>query len=105
MANLDGQPAVVVGDRAGWVYAYHVNGGGPVGGWPYYTGAPIDSSPSVAPINANGTDTVYVGGGNAASPTSGGYFAIGPNGGIQWYVQETNPGSDPVAHSRRPGRP
>ena len=99
VANLDGQPAVVVGDRAGWVYAYHVNGGGQVGGWPYYTGAPIDSSPSVAPINANGLDTVYVGGGNAASPTSGGYFAIGPNGQNQWYVQETNPGSDPVAHS------
>ncbi len=99
VANLDGQPAVVVGDLAGWVYAYHVNGGGPVGGWPYYTGAPIASSPSVAPINANGTDTVYVGGGNAASPTSGGYFAIGPNGGVQWYVQETNPGTDPVAHS------
>jgi hypothetical protein len=99
VANLDGQPAVVVGDRAGWVYAYHITGGSPVGGWPYYTGAPIDSSPSVAPINANGLDTVYVGGGNAASPTSGGYFAIGPNGGIQWYVQETNPGTDPVAHS------
>ena len=99
VANLDGQPAVVVGDRAGWVYAYHINGGSQVGGWPYYTGAPIDSSPSVAPINANGLDTVYVGGGNAASPSSGGYFAIGPNGGNQWYVQETNPGTDPIAHS------
>ena len=99
VANLDGQPAVVVGDRAGWVYAYHINGGSGVGGWPHYTGAPIDSSPSVAPINANGLDTVYVGGGNAASPTSGGYFAIGPNGATQWYVQETNPGYDPVAHS------
>ena len=99
VANLDGQPAVVVGDRAGWVYAYHVNGGGQVGGWPYYTGSPIDSSPSVAPINANGLDTVYVGGGNASSPSSGGYFAIGPNGAIQWYVQETNPGTDAVTHS------
>jgi hypothetical protein len=99
VANLDGQPSVVVGDRAGWLYAYHINGGSPVGGWPYYTGAPIDSSPSVAPIDANGLDTVYVGGGNAASPTSGGYFAIAPNGSDQWYVQETNPGTDPVAHS------
>ena len=99
VANLDGQPSVVVGDRAGWLYAYHINGGSPVGGWPYYTGAPIDSSPSVAPIDANGLDTVYVGGGNAADPTSGGYFAIAPNGSNQWYVQETNPGTDPVAHS------
>jgi len=99
VANLDGQPAVVVGDLAGWVYAYHINGGGAVGGWPYYTGAPIASSPSVAPIDANGTDTVYVGAGNAASPTSGGYFAIAPNGQNQWYVQETNPGTDGATHS------
>ena len=99
VANLDGQPAVVVGDRAGFVYAYHVTGGTPVGGWPFYTGAPVDSSPSVAPINANGLDTVYVGAGNAASPSSGGYQAISPNGGNQWYVQETNPGTDPVPHS------
>jgi outer membrane protein assembly factor BamB len=99
VANLDGQPAVVVGDRAGYVYAYHVNGGTPVGGWPFYAGAPVDSSPSVAPINANGLDTVYVGAGNAGTPSSGGYQAISPNGGNQWSVQETNPGTDPVPHS------
>ena len=95
----DGQPAVVVGDRAGFVYAYHLNGGSPVSGWPYYAGAPVDSSPSVAPINANGQDTVYVGDGNAAAPTSGGYQAITPSGGDQWFVQETNPGTDPTPHS------
>ncbi len=99
VANLDGQPAVVVGDRAGHVYAFHINGGSTVGGWPYNAGAPVDSSPSVAPINANGLDTVYIGDGNAASPTSGGYQAIAPNGGDQWFVQETNPGTDPVAHN------
>jgi len=99
VANLDGQPAVVVGDRAGFVYAYHVNGGSPVAGWPYYAGAPVDSSPSVAAINANGLDTVYVGGGNASSPTTGGYQAIAPNGSDQWFVQETNPGTDPTVHS------
>ena len=67
----DGQPAVVVGDRAGWVYAYHLSGGTQVPGWPYYAGEPVDSSPSVAPINANGQDTVYVGDGNAADPCVG----------------------------------
>ena len=99
VANLDGQPSVVVGDTAGWVYAYHINGGSGVAGWPYYTGAPVDSSPSVAPIDANGLDTVYVGAGDAADPTGGGYFAIAPNGQNQWYVQETNPGTDPTPHS------
>jgi outer membrane protein assembly factor BamB len=95
----DGQPAVVVGDRAGFVYAYHLNGGSPVPGWPYYAGAPVDSSPSVAPINANGQDTVYVGDGDAAAPASGGYQAITPSGRDQWFVQETNPGTDPTPHS------
>lgn len=94
VANLDGQPAVVVGDRAGYVWALHLNGGSPVGGWPFHAGAPIDSSPSVAPIDANGTDTVYVGTGNASTPTSGGYQAIAPNGGSQWATQESNPPTD-----------
>jgi hypothetical protein len=99
VADLDGQPSVVVGDRAGYVYAYHLAGGTGVGGWPYDVGAPVDSSPSVAPIDANGYDSVYVGGGNTFSPNSGGYQAIAPNGGDQWYVQETNPATDPTAHS------
>jgi PQQ enzyme repeat len=99
VANLDGQPAVVVGDRAGRIYAFHLSGGTGVGGWPYNAGAPIDSSPSVAPIDAFGTDTVYVGSGNAATPTIGGYQAIAPNGGDQWFVAETNPSTDPQPHS------
>ena len=65
MANLDGQPSVVVGDRAGLVYAYHLNGGNSPAGWPYNAGAPVDSSPSVAPISPNGTDSVFIGSGNA----------------------------------------
>ena len=68
-------------------------------GWPYFTGAPVDSTPSVAPINAGGLDTVYVGSGDAAAPTTGGYQAISPGGGDQWFVQETNPGTDPTPHS------
>jgi hypothetical protein len=99
VANLDGQPAVVVGDRAGGVYAYHLSGGSPVAGWPYNAGAPVDSSPSVAGININGLDTVYVGSGSTSAPTSGGYQAIAPNGGDQWFVRETNPGTDPTPNS------
>ena len=99
VANLDGQPSVVVGDQAGNVYAYHLSGGGTPHGWPYFAGAPVDSTPSVAPINAGGLDTVYVGSGDAAAPTTGGYQAISPGGGDQWFVQETNPGTDPTPHS------
>ena len=100
VANLDGQAAVVVGDRAGLVYAFHLNGGSPVGGnWPYNAGAPVDSSPSVAPIDAFGLDTVYVGSGNAATPTTGGYQAISPGGGDQWFVPASNPPTDPTPHS------
>ncbi len=99
VADLDGQPAVVVGDRAGYVYAYHLANGTAVGGWPYYAGAPVDSSPSVAQIDPDGLDSVYVGSGNVSSPTQGGYQAIGPNGGDQWFVRETNPGTDPTPNS------
>ena len=99
VANLDGQPAVVVGDRAGLVYAVHLSNGSAVGGWPYNAGAPVDSSPSVAAISPNGTDSVFVGSGNASAPTVGGYQAITNTGGDQWFVQETNPGTDPTPHS------
>ncbi len=99
MANLDGQPAVVVGDLAGEVYAYHISNGSGVGGWPYNAGAPVQSSPSVAPISPGGTDSVFVGTGDAGNPTVGGYQAITNTGGDQWFVQETNPGTDSVAHS------
>ncbi len=100
VADLDGQPAVVVGDRGGSVWALHISRRHrSVGGWPYHAGAPVDSSPSVAPINAGGLDSVYVGSGNAAAPTSGGYQAITPGGGDQWFVEETNPIYDPNPHN------
>ena len=99
VADLDGQPSVVVGNQAGGVYAYHLAGGAAPHGWPYFAGAPIDSTPSVAPINPGGLDTVYVGGGDSSEPTAGGYQAISPGGGDQWFVQETNPATDPTQHS------
>ena len=91
VANLDGQPAVVVGDHAGKVYAYHLSNGTGVAGWPYNAGAPIASSPSVAPISPNGTDSVFIGSGDAGDPTGGGYQAITNTGGDQWFA----PGDEP----------
>ena len=38
-----------------------------------------------------------------ADPTAGGYQAISPNGGDQWFVQETNPGDRPHAALGRRG--
>src|SRR5580704_8279934 len=77
VATLDGGgPAVVVGDRAGSVYAYHLGGGSPVPGWPVTDGGiPIDSSPSVTGATG-GLDSVFVGTGNAADPVQGGYEAF-----------------------------
>jgi outer membrane protein assembly factor BamB len=97
-ATLPGGPAVVVGDEAGNVYAYNLASGAPV--WTYNTDAPINSSPSVAPTTAGSTlDSVFVGTGDAGSPTAGGYQAVSPSGGDQWFVQETNPATDGTAHN------
>src|SRR5579862_10014483 len=52
VANLPGGPAAVVGDRAGNVVAYYLNGGGQVPGWPFSTGGvAVDSTPSVTSLN------------------------------------------------------
>ena len=101
MANLDGRPAVVVGDRAGLVWAYHLADGTPVAGWPYHEGVPVDSTPSVAAVNANGLDSVFVGSSGAVvnAPTAGGYQAISPGGGDQWFRTAANPSTDPYPTS------
>jgi fibronectin type 3 domain-containing protein len=86
VATLDGNgPAVVVGDRTGYLYAYHLADGSPVAGWPVFDGgAPIDSTPSVAAIGGNGLDTVFVGEGDALRPDTGGYAAYAANGTLLW---------------------
>jgi hypothetical protein len=95
IANLPGGPAVVVGDRAGHVYAMSLATGNPVPGWPVSTGGvPVDSTPSVADTSGSGLDTVFVGVGNAATPTEGGYMAITPQGGTQWFTNVQNPATD-----------
>lgn len=88
VATLDGGgPAAVVGDRSGYLYAYHLDDGSPVGGWPASDGgAPIDSTPSVASLgpDAHGLDSVFVASGDARHPKEGGYESFGPDGAPQW---------------------
>jgi outer membrane protein assembly factor BamB len=96
VATLDGGgPAVVVGDRAGKVYAYHLQGGSPVAGWPTQDGgAPIDATPSVATLGGSNLDSVFVGSGNATHPTVGGYQGYGPSGNGLWNAAVVDPASD-----------
>ena len=103
VAQLAGGPAMVVGDRTGYVYAYYLSGSTPtaVPGWPYYDGGvPIDSTPSVADLGGS-LDTVFVGEGNASAGggTQGGYAAIAPSGQLLWFTTENNPPTDPYPHS------
>jgi hypothetical protein len=98
-ADLDGQPAVVVGDRRGFIYAYHLATGTPVAGWPTTNGSgPIDSTPSVASLSG-GLSTVFVGSGNDAEPIDGGYQAFGPSGSELWYRSVSDPPTDPTPAS------
>ncbi|HTU39841.1 MAG TPA: PQQ-binding-like beta-propeller repeat protein [Acidimicrobiales bacterium] len=120
--NDGGTPAVEVGDRQGFVYGLNLQTGAVAPGWgggtengvgsgqgcdssPSGTGSPamgaigvevpgsppIDSTSSVGP-NGN----LYFGGGNAAAPIDGGYYAYGPNGSEIWNQVVTNPSSDTV---------
>ena len=45
-------------------------------------------------LDGSAADTVFVGSGNAADPTEGGYQAYGPNGNELWFTQVSNPTSD-----------
>lgn len=92
VATLDGQGrSVVVGDRSGNLYAFHLSNGSAVPGWPVNDGGPpIDSTPSVSPLEGSAMlggsalGSVFVGAGNAEYPDEGGYLAYGPNGAPLW---------------------
>ncbi|MGO8869853.1 MAG: hypothetical protein ACLQPH_00360 [Acidimicrobiales bacterium] len=91
VATLDGGgPSVVVGDRDGNLWAFHLSNGSTTPGWPTHTGAPIDSTASATP-NGGGTDDVFVGAGNAAQPRVGGYYAFNQAGGLIWQRNATDP--------------
>ena len=91
VATLDNQGnSVVVGDRAGNVYAFHMSNGSEVQGWPANVGAPVDSTPSAAP-NGSGADDIFVGSGNAADPKAGGYTGITSTGIPYWSRSAVDP--------------
>ncbi len=96
VATLDGGgPSIVVGDRKGLVYAFHLSNGTAPAGWsiPVLENAPVDSTPSVVQTSG-GLDNVFVGSGNAFDPTEGGYQAFGPTGTQLWYTPVIDPGAD-----------
>jgi hypothetical protein len=97
VATLDAAgPAVVVADRSGYVYAYHLSDGSAVTGWPVFDGgAAIDSTPSVTPLGTSSLDSVFLGAGDAQAPTVGAYLAYGPNGQALWRTNVTDPVGDP----------
>jgi PQQ-like domain len=99
VAVLGGERAVVVGDRAGYLYALSLATGRDIPGWPASTGGiPIDATPSVAPLSrASPDDTVFVGVGDAATPHKGGYEAFNPDGTRRWYIPVKNPVTDLAA--------
>ncbi|MDE3203057.1 MAG: PQQ-binding-like beta-propeller repeat protein [Acidobacteriota bacterium] len=93
VATLDASgPSVVVGDRAGHLYAFHIADGTPVAGWPVDAGAPVDSTPSVA-ATPSGAE-VFVGTGNAYFPNSGGYQAFAADGARLWSQRIADPVTD-----------
>ena len=96
VATLDGGgPSVVVGDRSGYLYAFHLSNGTPVAGWPVQVGAPVDSTPSVLPGGSGGgLDEVFVGAGNAFVPNSGGYRAYLADGQPAWSAEPVDPPTD-----------
>ena len=91
--------AVIVGDRAGYLYAFSLANGRAIRGWPASTqGIPIDATPSVAPLDSRSPDdTVFVGVGDAATPHKGGYEAFNPDGTRRWYIKVRNPVTDLAA--------
>jgi PQQ enzyme repeat len=90
-ATFSGTPGVVVGDRKGELFAFSLETGATIPGWPVDLGAAIDASPTVGP-----TGDIFVGAGSATDPDSpaGGYYAISPSGKILWHASVVNPVTD-----------
>ncbi len=93
--TLGGHPSVVVGDRLGNLFGYHLGGSSAVAaaGWPATNeSGPIDSTPSI--VTSGGQSSVIVGSGNDGDPVPGGYSAFTPSGVQQWFTPVVNPPSD-----------
>ncbi len=99
-ADIGGTAAAVVGDRSGQLYAFALGASGsPVEVWRTTDGSgPIDSAPSVL-SGGGAARSILVGSGNDQDPTTGGYQAFGPSGGLQWFRLPLDPPSDPLPFS------
>ena len=94
-ASLGGQASMVVGDRHGNLFAFHLGGSSATApsGWPTTNeSGPIDSTPSIA--TSGGSTSVLVGSGNDGDPGPGGYSAFNSTGSQQWFTQVADPPSD-----------
>ena len=99
VANLDGAPAIVVGDRAGHVYAFHLSDGSGVAGWPFSTRGVSGRFPTVGLARSRAQRVRLSAEADAVSgnPANGAYYAIAPSGSVAWAQTAQNPPSDPAA--------
>jgi hypothetical protein len=82
VGNLDGNgPALIVGDRAGWVFALHTDGS-TVPGFPYKADGGIESTPAVSGSNTGAR--IYIGVGTSSKPSAGGYLKLSNRGKALW---------------------
>lgn len=81
-------PSVLLGTTDGYVFALRTSDGSVVPGWPYSTGGiPVVSTPSS--IGTGTSARAFVGVGNSAAPSRGGYLALDYKGDQAWYRKVT----------------
>ena len=87
VAIINGRQAVISGDRTGNIYAYYIDDGSTVPGWPYRGPASVMSTPSVETNPDGSARLIFVGLGESPTPGVGGLLALRPNGTKAWYRQ------------------
>jgi hypothetical protein len=100
VATLDATgPAVVVGDRSGYLYAYHLADGSTVTGWPVFDGGAEDRlDPLGGPIGHERPRFCLCGCRRRPGPGRRRLPGVCPNGQPLWRTVATDPVGDP-----RPG--
>lgn len=83
VGTLDGRLAVILGTEQGMIYAYNVDDGSTVPGWPAKVSYPIFSTPATGTVN--GSTEVFLGVGTSAAPGKGGYLALKESGHTAWF--------------------
>lgn len=86
VGDLDGEgPSVIVGDKNGYIYAFHASDGSSVWSNPYHADGGVFSTPSVS--GAGSTARIYVGVGSSAAPSAGGYLKLSNTGAKMWELK------------------